>query len=230
MMGAPSPSPSPSPSRRRRRESPLHVSLARTVAVGCLAAHACTTLNGGSAVVAAAGLRPNNNNNNHHTPPEESAFPLVVRTRHGSVAEADDVLSPLNLDLMGRGRHLDPPDETRSTAAAAHGPTNTHSYERDVLLHSPEEWAALLDAVGGGRDDDDDVIDSWEIDVEHTELLHFRTAGDADDGEYIRDEKEGQAEGSREERRLNQYETMAYFPCYRTVQGTYHTMYELQEQ
>ena len=65
--------------------------------------------------------------------------------------------------------------------------------------------------------------------MDHTELFHFRTTGDADDGEYIRDEKEGQAEG-REERRLNQYETMAYFPCYRTVQGTHATMYELQEQ
>ena len=226
MMGAPSPA---SPSRRRRRrERPLHVSLARTAAVGCLAAHACTALNGGSAVVAAAaGLRPatatNNNNNNHHTPPpEESAFPLVVRTRHGSVAEADDVLSPLGLDLMGRGRHLEPPDETSSTAAAPHGPTSgthyTYTYERDVLLHSSEEWAALLDAVGSGRDDgaDDDGIASWEIDVDHTELFHY-------------DETKGEAEG-REERRLNQYETMTYFPCYRTVQGTYHTMYELQEQ
>ena len=131
-------------------------------------------------------------------PPDAASFPLVVRTRHASVTEADDALLTLNLDVMGRGRHLD---------------HYTYTYERDVLLHSPEDWTVLRQAVGDG----------FEIDQEHTELFHFRGSADEESDRHL---------GSTTSTALPDvvYESMPYFPCYRTVQGTYDTMYDLQRK
>lgn len=184
---------------------------ATTTAVACLVA-------GGSAVVA-AGLRP-------PPPPvaageevpqplaDASSFPLVVRTRHASVTEADDVLLRLDLDVMGRGRHLD-------RSASEESSTHTYTYERDVLLHSPEDWTVLHEAVG----------DSFAIDQDHTELFHFRSN---DEEEHVVNAQEALSakEGGRQLGSTialpDVYESMPYFPCYRTVQGTYDSMYDLQ--
>ena len=86
-----------------------------TTASSCCTAVACLVV-GGSAVVA-AGLRspPASHSAGGEegvfvpAPPAAASFPLVVRTRHASVTEADDVLLSLNLDVMGRGRQRKPP-------------------------------------------------------------------------------------------------------------------------
>ena len=197
-----------------------------TTTASCCTAVACLVV-GGSAVVA-AGLRspPASHSAGGEegvfvpAPPAAASFPLVVRTRHASVTEADDVLLSLNLDVMGRGRHLDGLTSSHNDVAAEH-PQHAYTYERDVLLHSPEDWSILHQAVG----------DSFEIDQEHTELFHFR--GNDKEQHVVNPQKASTTKES--DRHLGStialpdvYESMPFFPCYRTVQGTYDSMYDLQ--
>lgn len=120
-------------------------------------------------------------------------FPVVVRTTFPSASEADSVLQPLNLDVMGRGRRLSPNDGSRSSSSD--GPI-----ERDIMLHSPQDWSTL-----------DNAVSNFAIDEDHTAML------------FLDESTTYTPPPSR--RHLNSdYETMPYRPCYRTVQGTYDTM------
>jgi len=238
--------------------------------VGRTAAVAAACLAAAPAVSTAAGLRPavvprpEPGEENHAPPPpppppSSASFPLVVRTRHASAAEADGALLGVDLDAMGRGRHLEAEKDsdrsvgdaaadgassattTAAAAAAAEPPHAAHPscrYERDVLLHSPEEWTVLREALG--KDDGrtgGGAACGWEIDEVHTERFHSFRADDLE--EQVPNAQEGGiegGEGSKKARHLaagasaptKVYETMPHFSCYRTVQGTYETMYDLQ--
>lgn len=164
---------------------------------------ACLAVAGGAGVI--FGTRRRSSDRNLATQKEQqqipAAFPVVVRTTFPSVSHADDVLSSLNLDVMGRGRHL--------------SEFGDGSIERDILIHSEADWTTLHRAVSSTRDA------SFFIDEQHTDLLFLDESST-----YTPPPRRNLGDVGVD----STYETMPYRPCYRTVQGTYDTMYDLASQ
>lgn len=177
---------------RTNRPSACCVALACLAAAGgaCAALRICARQGGGGDAGAEAVA---SQKHVHDT------FPVVVRTIFPSASEADDVLQALNLDVMGRGRLL----ATTGPDSGGSGGSNSGPIERDVMLHSPEDWSSL-----------DGAVTSFTIDEDHTSLLFL-------------DESTTYNPPPNRRNLVSNYETMPYRPCYRTVQGTYDTMYDI---